>query len=111
MAVKLRFYLDENLPVEIARQLKSRGIDAVTARDLGLLGVADDEHIARATELQRVLCTFDSDYLQLAAQGMAHAGIVFGQHDVHYVGDWVNWLSLMHAVYTPEEMVNRIEFL
>jgi hypothetical protein len=111
VAGKLRFYLDENLPVEIARQLKLRGIDAITARDLGLLGVADEEHLAQATELQRVLCTYDSDYLQLAAEGAAHAGVVFGQQDSHYLGDWVNWLSLMHAVYTPDEMVSRIEFL
>ena len=62
-------------------------------------------------ELQRVLCTYDSDYLQLATEGVAHAGIVFGQQDLHYVGEWVNWLSLMHAVYTHEEMANRIEFL
>ncbi|MDQ7028127.1 MAG: DUF5615 family PIN-like protein [Anaerolineae bacterium] len=34
-AQNLRFYLDENIPVEIAKQLQSRGIDVVTARDLG----------------------------------------------------------------------------
>lgn len=43
MAESLCFYLDENLPVEIARQLRLRGIDVVTARDLGLLGVGDDQ--------------------------------------------------------------------
>ena len=31
MAEQLRFYLDENLPVEIARQLRLRGVDEVTA--------------------------------------------------------------------------------
>lgn len=33
--MSLRFYLDENVPVEIARQLKARNIEAVTVRDLG----------------------------------------------------------------------------
>jgi hypothetical protein len=34
----IRFYLDENMPVEIAAQLRARGIDVVTVRDPGLLG-------------------------------------------------------------------------
>lgn len=38
MATKVRFFLDENMPVVIAKQLKRRGIEAVTVRDLGLLG-------------------------------------------------------------------------
>lgn len=41
MADQLRFYLDENLPVEVARQLRLRGVEVVTARDLGLLGASD----------------------------------------------------------------------
>jgi hypothetical protein len=36
---------------------------------------------------------------------------VFGQQDVHYIGDWVNWLTLMHAVYSDDDMRNRIEYL
>ena len=107
----LRFYLDENVPVQVARQLKSRGIDAVTVRDLGLLGEADINHLHKATELGCILCTYDSDFLQLASSGLEHSGLVFGQQDIHYIGEWVNWLSLMHAVYTSEEMINRIEFL
>lgn len=111
MAELLRFYLDENLPVEIARQLRLRGIDVVTARDLELLGVGDAQHLARAQVMGCVFCTHDADFLELAASGVEHHGIVFGQQDIHYIGDWVNWLALMHAIYTADEMVNRIEFL
>ena len=32
--MKVRFYLDENVQVAIAEQLKRRGIDAITVRDL-----------------------------------------------------------------------------
>jgi hypothetical protein len=108
---EIRFYLDENLPVEIARQLASRGIEAVTARDLGLLGAADITHLARARELGYVFCTYDAGFIDLAVQGVEHAGIVFGQQDVHYIGRWVSFLELMHAVYSPEEMQNRVEYL
>lgn len=112
MAVEtLRFYLDENIPVEIARQLESRGIDVVTVRDLGLLGDSDENHLQRANEMNRVLCTHDSDYIDLASQDIPHSGIVFGQQDIHYIGEWVKYLELMHAVYTPDDMQNRVEYL
>lgn len=107
----LRFYLDENVPVQVARQLQSRDIDVVTVRDLNLLGADDVDHLENATRQGRVLCTYDSDFLDLAASGVEHAGIVFGQQDTQYIGAWVNWLTLMHAVYTSEEMWNRIEFI
>lgn len=107
----LRFYLDENVPVQIAHQLQARGIDAVTVRDLGLLGTTDEDHLENATSLGRVLCTYDADFIGLASSGLGHAGIVFGQQDAHYVGAWVRWLTMMHAVYTAEEMRDRIEYL
>ncbi len=111
MADSLRFYLDENVPVQVARQLKLRGIDVVTTRSLALLGADDIDHLRNATKQNRVLCTYDNDFLDLVASGIQHTGVVFGQQDVHYIGDWVNWLTLMHAVYTPEEMLNRVEYM
>jgi hypothetical protein len=111
VAMVLRFYLDENLPIEIARQLIARGIDAITVRDMGWLGDADINHLKRATEMGRVLCTYDSDFLKMAAEGMEHAGIVFGRPESHYIGEWVKYLSLMHAICTTEEMHNRVEYL
>lgn len=76
-----------------------------------MLGARDERHLARALEMGYVLCTNDSDFLHLAAEGVFHHGIVFGQQDIHYIGDWVNWLALMHAIYTAAEMENVIEFL
>jgi len=107
----LRFYLAENLPVEIARQLHSRGIDVVTVRSLNLLGDLDLNHLQRATRMNCVLCTYDADFVALAASGIDHAGIVFGQADTHYIGAWVRYLELMHAIYTLDEMRNHVEYL
>ena len=108
---EISFYLDENLPTMIAHQLRSRGIDCVTVQELGHLGNTDEQHLERVTNLGRVLCTFDYDFLRLAVTGAEHAGIVMGQQSEHYIGDWVKFLELMHAAYTSEEMLNRIEFL
>lgn len=73
MATKpVRFYLDENLSPEIAVQLRQLGIDCIR----GTLGTEDSEHLQRATELGRVVCTEDDDFTKLAAQGIKHAGII-----------------------------------
>jgi len=103
--------LDENMPVAIADQLQRRGIEVVTARDLNTLGDSDLNHLARATALGYVLCTYDADYLDLVASGVEHAGIVKGMADKHWVGDWVKGLELIHAVYTADEMHNHVEYL
>ena len=110
-ATRVRFYLDENVQVAIAEQLVVRGIDVVTVRDLGLLGDDDINHLERATQMNYVLCTHDSDYIQLATSGIEHTGIVLGQQHKHSIGDWVNFLELVHSVYTPDAMANLVEYL
>lgn len=85
--MEIRFYLDENVPIAVATQLKRRNIEAVTVRDLGLLGDSDVNHLHRATQMEYVLCTHDIDYIELAATGVEHSGIVFGQQHRHGIGD------------------------
>ncbi|MCA0458701.1 MAG: DUF5615 family PIN-like protein [Chloroflexi bacterium] len=111
MATTIRFYLDENMQVAIADQLKRRGIDVVTVRDLNLLGDSDINHLKRAVEMGCVLCTYDADYVDFAMSGMEHSGIVFGQHHQHTIGDWVKFLELLCGVYSAEEMQNLVEYL
>jgi hypothetical protein len=109
--MKVRFYLDENVQTVIAEQLKRRGIEAVTTRDLGVLGDDDANHLARATRLGYVLCTHDADFVDLATSGIQHAGIVFGQQRKHTIGDWVSFLELVHRVYTQDDMRNLVEYV
>ena len=111
MAGPIRFYLDENVPVAIAIQLQRRGIDAITVRDLDLLGDSDRNHLSRATRLDYVFCTNDADFVALATSGMTHSGIVFGQQHKHGVGTWVRFLELLASVADADEMRNRIEFV
>jgi predicted nuclease of predicted toxin-antitoxin system len=107
----IRLYLDENLSPKIAEQLRQRGVDAVCARDLGMLGEDDATHLARATAEGRVLVTADEDFLRMAAEGAEHAGIVFGALETHSIGDWVRTLELISVVLEPEEMLNHVEFI
>lgn len=113
MAAAIRLYLDENLSPRIAAQLRRRGVDIVTVHDLGVAGDTDENHLARALrlELERVLVTSDTDFLVLAASGQNHTGVVFGIQDRHDIGDWVKALDLLCAVYTPEDMINHVEYI
>jgi hypothetical protein len=109
--VAIRFYLDENVPVSIAEQLKQRHIEAITVRDLDELGDDEKNHLARATAMGYVLCTHDADFVMLATSGTEHAGIVFGQQEKHTIGDWVRVLSRLHATYHTQDFINRLQFL
>ena len=59
----------------------------------------------------RVVCTHDRDFLRLASQGIAHAGIVWGEQDEYSIGDWVRYVRLVHGVYDANEMLNEVFFL
>lgn len=111
MAAQVRYYLDENVQIAIAEQLSRRGIDVVTARDLNLLGEEDINHLERAAELGRVLCTHDTDYIRLASTGIQHAGIVLGQQDRHDIGAWVTFLTRIHNQRTPDSMRNAVDYV
>ena len=111
MPTAVRFYLDENVPVAVAGQLQLHGIEAVTVRGLGVRGDSDESHLARATQMGYVLCSYDTDFVALAKSGVSHAGIVIGRRRKHATGDWVKGLERLHAVLSAEEMRNRVEYL
>ena len=111
MVAAIRLYLDENLSPRISEQLRLRGIDAVSVRDMGTLGDSDESHLQRATRLGRVLVTSDVDFLSLAADRADHKGIVFGIQEDYSTGDWVKNLELICFVYSPDEMENHVEYL
>ena len=103
---RIRFYLDENLSPEIAKQLATHGIDALR----GPLREGDASHLRRASDLGRVLCTRDRDFVRLHGQVKEHAGINKGLKR-HTIGDWVNYLKFVHAVSSPNDLRNNLEYL
>ncbi len=74
---RLRFYLDENMDPEIAKQLRGRGIDALAARDEKMLRTGDPEQLRFAAEAGRVLCTEDSDFTEPSFYSFEHSGIAY----------------------------------
>lgn len=111
MVSDIRLYFDENVETAVADQLRLRGIDCVTVRDLNRLGDSDENHLQRATNMQYVLCTYDMDYLRLHAEGTPHAGIIYAREQTTTVGDWVRGLELICGVCTLADMQNHVEYL
>jgi predicted nuclease of predicted toxin-antitoxin system len=78
-----RLLLDGHFSPEIARQLRSRGHDAVAARErIELHGLSDRELLRIATDEGRVLVTENVvDFVELHRQsvltGVPHPGVVF----------------------------------
>lgn len=77
----MRFYLDEDLAPAIASALRKRGVDAVSAHEVGNTGLGDTEQLAFATGQRRCLVSKNArDFGRLGRtavdQGHPHAGIV-----------------------------------
>jgi len=111
LAADIKLYLDENMNPKLAEQLRLRGIDAIHVQEIEAKGESDKQHLARATEQGRALVTTDSDFIDLATQGVEHAGIIFGAQESHSFGDWVRGLELICFVYEVEDMKNHVEYL
>ena len=55
----MRFKLDENLPIELAHDVRATGHDCETVVDEGLTGAPDDMVLQRSRAEVRVLLTMD----------------------------------------------------
>lgn len=110
MNAQVSFYMDEHVHPAITRGLRLRGIDVLTAQDVQMLGVPDEEHLKLATNLQRVIFTNDDDFLKLHAVGYQHAGIAFA-HQQTSIGRVVRALTLIHEILSIDDMMNHVEFL
>jgi len=111
MPTPVRFHLDENIHGAVANGLRLRGIDVTTARDAGLIGASDEEHLAFALGARRVTVTHDDDFLRLHDQGVPHAGIAYSNPRRRRIGHLVNALVRMWRTESAEQLAGRVEFL
>ncbi len=108
---EIKFYFDESVELAVSIQLSAGGLDAVSAHSLEKLGDVDVNHLQRATEMGRALCTYDTDFLVLASQGIEHAGIIFARQEKASIGGWVRELRALHGRLSAEEVAGQIIFL
>lgn len=111
MAEPVQFFFDQHFPAAVAHGLRQRGIDVLTAQEAGRCGLPDPEQLAFATAQERVVATFDPDYLALHRSGVAHAGIAWCPATKNSVGQLIAALVLLHGVLNRDEMRNHAEYL
>ncbi len=109
--MEIRYHLDESVPNAIANGLRHRGIDVTTTKDAGLLEASDPEQIEFAHQNQRVVFSFDDDFLSLASRGIEHSGIAYCHQRDRTIGQVVHGLVALRRKKTAEEMVGQIHFL
>jgi predicted nuclease of predicted toxin-antitoxin system len=64
----ISLYMDAHVPRAITLGLRLRTVDVLTAQEDGSETLSDSELLNRATQLNRVLFTFDDDLLVEAAR-------------------------------------------
>ena len=113
MAIGL--YMDVHVPMAITEQLRRRGVDVVTAIEDGAATLEDDELLARASELGRVLFTQDIRFKALAEdwqrEGKAFGGLIFGHQLRGTIGQFVKDLDLIAQASAPDEWRSVVEHL
>lgn len=83
----------------------------LTTQEAGRGGSADIDQLAFAAAQQRVIVSFDPDYLALHQSGVAHAGIAWCQEQKHTVGELIQALLLVQGVLDADSMRNHVEYL
>jgi hypothetical protein len=103
--------LDEHVPHAIAKALRRRGINVTTTMEVKLLGKSDEIHLAFALQDTRVVYSQDDDFLIAAAKGIEHAGVAYNAPGSRTMKQIIDFLVLLDACLSPEEMKNHVEFV
>ena len=111
MTERIRLYFDQHIPGAVARGLRRRGVEVLTAQEAGRCGDTDLEQLEFAYENGYVIVTYDSDFLALATSGILHKGVAFCSAVKYTIGELIHVLLLVHDVLDTDDMHNHIEFL
>jgi hypothetical protein len=104
LAEPIRFYFDQHMWFSVAQGLRRNGIDVLTAQEAARCGLSDPDHLAFAAVEERVIVTFDTDFLALHQVGVPHAGIAWCPEQKHSIGDLIKALLLVHGVLDRDSM-------
>jgi predicted nuclease of predicted toxin-antitoxin system len=105
----LKFYSNENFPIEMVNLLRSRCYDVLTSYEAGQANqkISDDEVLMYATNAGRIVITENrQDFINLHYTTSNHAGIVICKADRDYAGK----VQVLHDFFTQDKqpMDNRL---
>jgi hypothetical protein len=103
--------MDQHFPGPASLGLRRHGVDVLTAQEAGRCGLPDPDQMVFATAADRVMVTFDTDFLALHRAGVQHAGIAWCQEQKYAIGQLIQALLLLHGVLDRDAMRNHVEYL
>ena len=98
----LKFYSNENFPIEMVNLLRGRGYDVLTSYEAGQANqkIPDDEVLMYATNAGRTVITENrQDFIDLHFTTSNHAGIVICKADRDYAGK----VQVLHDFFTQDK--------
>jgi len=108
-------YMDVHVPQAIADQLMRRNVDVVTAVADNTAGLSDDLLLIRATELNRIVVTFDVRFKAMAEDwqrgNREFAGLVYAHPLRVSIGQLVRDLELIAKATDLTDWQNKVEHL
>jgi hypothetical protein len=111
VADPIQYFVDQHYPAAVTQGLRRLGINVLTAQDAGRCGLPDSDQLVFATAQERVLASFDSDFLALHQSGITHAGIAWCPQQKYGIGVLIQLLQLLYQVADRDQMRNRVEYL
>jgi predicted nuclease of predicted toxin-antitoxin system len=111
VAEPIRYYFDQHVQGAVLAGLRQQGVDVLTAQEADRCGMPDQDQLAFATAQQRVVVTFDTDYLDLHRSAAQHAGIAWCPATKYRIGQLVQMLVLLHGTTDRDSMRNHVEYL
>jgi predicted nuclease of predicted toxin-antitoxin system len=105
----VKFKIDENLPIELVRDLHLAGHDADTVYDENLAGATDLLVVAAALREDRILVTLDKGIANLIQHPMnTHAGVVLFRPGVSGRMAVLHFIRSRSAELLTLELANRV---
>lgn len=115
--ISARVYLDHNIDVQLAFDLRRNGFDVIYASEVGNERATDEEHLRWAAADGRVLVTYDQrDFRVLAKEwaenGRDHAGIVTSHAPPFFgYGTVLRRLLALLDTLSAEQLTNQVHWL
>ncbi|MBI4670601.1 MAG: DUF5615 family PIN-like protein [Chloroflexi bacterium] len=107
---------EDSMEENLLGALRARGVDVISALEVGMTHQDDSEHLEYATANGRVLCTFNiKHFLPLHTQylntEMHHAGMILAKQQEYSLGEVMRRILKLRAALSAEDMQDRAEFL
>lgn len=111
----ISLYLDEDVSVKIAANLRNRGFDVLHAVDSKMLSAGDEEQLNKAVIEQRTFLTHNKKHFcilheEYIVSRKKHFGIIVASRKRNSFETIKKLLDIVQT-FSPEEMENQIRFI